>query len=257
MLLPNLCWGWGFEGHRIIAIVAQDHLNETTKIMIQSLIGNNHLYSIASWADDIRRDRPETGTWYYVDNPFGSTYDASRDCAPPRSCVVEKIGEFAKTVADKIAPHEQRTEALGFLVHFVEDIHQPMHAAAEAAGGYAVRVCFLGSDRCGRYECNLHAVWDTSLIAHTGLDPHDYADRLERVIKAENLTGQNGGTPEEWANESLRLAQRAWVPDEADLGETYYREQIKIVDRQMALAALRLAKLLNDSIGKTTPTDFK
>jgi len=48
ILMSCLCWGWGREGHRIIGTVAEDHLNETTKVMIQSLIGNNHLYSISS-----------------------------------------------------------------------------------------------------------------------------------------------------------------------------------------------------------------
>jgi hypothetical protein len=61
VLLPTFGWGWGREGHRIIAPVAKDHLNETTKVMIQSLIGNNHLYSIASWADDMCKQNRETG----------------------------------------------------------------------------------------------------------------------------------------------------------------------------------------------------
>jgi hypothetical protein len=51
VLLSSLGWGWGREGHQIIAAIAEDHLDETTKVMIQSLIGNNHLYSVASWAD--------------------------------------------------------------------------------------------------------------------------------------------------------------------------------------------------------------
>ena len=72
LLLPTFCWGWGRDGHRIIATVAEDHLNETTKVMIQSLIGNNHLYSIASWADDIRRERRDTAPWHYVNIPLGA-----------------------------------------------------------------------------------------------------------------------------------------------------------------------------------------
>jgi hypothetical protein len=68
-LLTTVGWGWGREGHRIIATVAEDHLDETTKVMVQSLIGNNHLYSVASWADDVRRERPETKTWHYVNWP--------------------------------------------------------------------------------------------------------------------------------------------------------------------------------------------
>ena len=255
VLLSNLAWGWGRDGHRIIATVAEDHLNETTKIMIQSLIGNNHLYSVASWADDIRRERRDTVPWHYVNIPLSSRYDANRDCPPPRSCVVEKIADFIKVLMDKKAPREQRAEALKFVVHFVGDIHQPMHAEKEAKGGNGIHVSFLGNDRCGRYDCNLHGVWDTSMILHAGLKPTEYAERLEQLAKTEHLAEQNGGTPEQWANESVRLAQAAWVQDGANLDEAYYQREIKVVDRQMASAGLRLAKLLNETIGKMTPRD--
>ena len=75
ILFCSLCWAWGRDGHRIIATVAEDHLDETTNVMIQSLIGNNHLYSIASWADDIRKERRDTAPWHYVDIPLGSRND--------------------------------------------------------------------------------------------------------------------------------------------------------------------------------------
>jgi hypothetical protein len=256
-LMSSLSFGWGREGHQVIATVAEDHLNETTKVMIQSLIGNNHLYSIASWADDIRRERRDTAPWHYVNIPLGSTYNASRDCPPPRSCVVEKIGDFIKVLTDKKASREQRAEALKFIVHFVGDIHQPMHAAKEAEGGNDIHVRFLSSYRCGPYDCNLHGVWDTSMILRAGLKPGDYAERLEESIKSEHLAGQDGGTPERWANESVQLAQAAWVQDGANMDEGYYQREIKVVDMQMALAGLRLAKLLNDTIGKMTPRDFR
>jgi hypothetical protein len=257
LLLPPFCWCWGREGHRIIATVAEDHLNETTKVMIQSLIDNNHLYSIASWADDIRKERQDTAPWHYVDIPLGSTYNASRDCPSPKSCVVEKIGNFIKVLTDKKASREQRAEALKFVVHFVGDIHQPMHAAKEAEGGNDIHVRFLSSDRCGPYDCNLHGVWDTSMILHAWLKPEDYAARLEELIKSEHLTVQDGGTAEQWANESVRLAEAAWVQDGANLDESYYQREIKVVNTQMALAGLRLAKMLNDTIGKMTPREFR
>lgn len=255
LLLPNLCFGWGREGHRIIAAVAEDHLDETTKVMIQSLLGNNHIYSTASWADDVRRERPDTKTWHYVNIPLGGKYDAARDCTPPQSCVVVKIGDFVKVLTDKTASREQRAEALNFLVHFVGDIHQPMHTVKEAAGGNGVHVLFLDSNRCGPYDCNLHGVWDTSMILQTGLNQQDYVQRLEQLAVAERLTGE--GNPEQWANEALPLAQAAWVTDGANLDDKYYEREIKVVDKQMALAGLRLARLLNDSIGKMTPKDFK
>ena len=211
MLIPTLCFGWGRDGHRIIATVAENHLDETTKVMIQSLIGNNHLYSIANWADEIRDQQRDTAPWHYVNIPLGSRYDANRDCSAPKSCVVQKIGEFLKALTDKQASREQRAEALKFVIHFVGDIHQPMHAVKEATGGNGIHVRFLANDRCGRYECNLHGVWDTSMILQTGLNREDYAERLEELITAEHLEGLHAGTPEQWANESARLAKAAWV----------------------------------------------
>jgi hypothetical protein len=77
-LLPAACFGWGREGHRIIATVAEDHLSEQANVMVQSLIGNNHLYSFANWADDIRRQRSETAPWHYVKIPLGATYNAKQ-----------------------------------------------------------------------------------------------------------------------------------------------------------------------------------
>ena len=89
-----------------------------------------------------------------------------------------------KVLTDKNATRDQRAEALKFIVHFVGDIHQPLHAVKEAAGGNGIRVRFLGGDRCGSYDCNLHGVWDTSMILHTGLNRQEYADHLEELIRA-------------------------------------------------------------------------
>jgi hypothetical protein len=254
--LPQVAFGWGRDGHQIIAAVAEDHLNETTKVMVQSLIGNNHLYSIAPWADEIRNERRETGGWHYVNIGLGSEYDAARDCASPKSCIIAKIEDFVKVLRDKNAPREERAEALKFIVHFVGDIHQPLHAVGEAAGGNGIHVSFIGSTRCGHHDCNLHGVWDTSMILHTGMSRDEYVQHEEELVKSENLARLDAGTSVQWANESVYLAQPAWVADGTNLDYSYYQKEIEVVDRQMALAGLRLAKLLNDTIGKMTPRDF-
>jgi hypothetical protein len=169
---------------------------------------------------------------------------------------VRKIDEFVKVLINKEASREDRAEALKFIVHFVGDIHQPMHAVGEAAGGNGIPVRFLGSYSCGPHRCNLHVVWDSSLILHAGLSREEYAHREEELITTEKLVPQATGTPQQWANESVRLAQAAWATEGSDLDERYYAEQIKVVDRQLALAGLRLATLLNATIGKMTPRDF-
>jgi hypothetical protein len=94
------------------------------------------------------------------------------------------------------------------------------------------------------------------MITHTGMNRWAYSQHLEELVNRKKLTSLNAGTPEQWANESHQLAAAAWVTDGANLDEQYYLKEVNVVDRQMSLAGLRLAKLLNDTIGKMTPRDF-
>jgi hypothetical protein len=170
---------------------------------------------------------------------------------------VAKIEEFTRVLTDKSKSRDERAEALKFIVHFVGDIHQPLHTVKGFAGGNGIHVSFLNSSRCGRYKCNLHGVWDSELIEHSRLNREEYVQHEEAMITADQLGRLDDGAAEQWANESLKLAQAAWVQDGAELDERYYERQIRVVNRQMALAGVRLARLLNDTIGKMTPKDFQ
>lgn len=252
--------GWGQKGHRIVGAVAWNHLNETTKRSIQQLIQNKRLSAVANWADSIKTHRPETRPWHYVDIPLGATgYDASRDCMGEHQefdCVVAKIEEFAQVLGDRTADPEERKEALMFVVHFVGDIHQPFHAVGDARGGNEISVTLFGQERCTRSGCNLHAVWDDGLIQHAGLAQAAYVNHLEQLICDEGLSAS--GSAEDWANESHDLGKApAWVADGTNINQAYYDAQIKVVDRRLALGGLRLAALLNQTLGQTAPVHFR
>ncbi len=86
------------------------------------------------------------------------------------------------------------------------------------------------------------------MIRHTGLREHRYARELEKMIAADHL--QAGLRIRlTWANESLQLAKQAWVQPQAKIDEAYYLRERPVVDRQLALAGLRLARLLNEELG--------
>jgi hypothetical protein len=247
LILPHpQAWAWGNEGHRIVADIAWDHLNETTLEQLRQFLGDNDLASISTWPDDIRSARPETGPWHYVDiSPDSAGYEP-KDC-PEDNCVVAQINKFARILGNPEQPFAARSEALKFLVHFVGDITQPFHAMADARGGNDIPVTVFGSTQCGDYACNLHSVWDSELIRHTGLREHRYARDLEQMIAAEHL--QPGSTdPVAWANDSLQLAKQARVQPQAEIDEAYYLRERPVVDRQLALAGLRLARLLNEEL---------
>jgi hypothetical protein len=248
LLLPNPhAWAWGNEGHRIIADIAWDHLTPATRENLQQFLEGDDLASISTWADDIRPDRPETGPWHYVNIPPGSGGYDPKDC-PNDNCVVTQINKFAQILGDPSQPFVARGEALKFLVHFVGDLSQPLHATADARGGNDVPVTAFGAAQCGNRPCNLHSVWDNELIAHTGLGEQRYVKQLEKMIKADHVQA-GADDPVAWANDSLQLAKQAWVQPQSDIDEAYYQRERPVVDQQLALAGLRLARLLNKELG--------
>ena len=109
-----------------------------------------------------------------------------KDC-PDDNCVVAQINRFAHILGDPSQPFAARSEALKYLVHFVGDLSQPFHAMDDARGGNDIPVTVFGSTQCGDYACNLHAVWDSELIRHTGVREHRYARQLEEMIAADHL----------------------------------------------------------------------
>lgn len=247
---------WGPEGHQIVAALADARLNQNARAAIRSLIGDASLASISSWADEIRHDRDETYNWHFVDIPWDSSgFSDERDCFLPdnqhrdaatdhHNCVVDRIEIFERVLANENVPRAERVEALKFLVHFVGDIHQPMHAITKAAGGNGITVIEFGSAECGQHQCNLHGAWDSGLIRHTAMSNDQYAAHLEN--SDEHLVAS--GNPVDWANESHDLARSAWLEDGGQVDENYYRNEIKVVDERLAVAGLRLAGLLNRAL---------
>jgi hypothetical protein len=263
---PSLAWGP--EGHRIVADIARSHLTETAKSQIRELLGNDDLAAVSTWADEVRAERPETFGWHFVDIPISASgFSEQRDCYRPdekhpqtkadrHNCVVDRIEIFQRVLADKTEPNAARVEALKFLVHFVADVHQPLHAIGEARGGNDIHITEFGSPQCGNGLCNLHSAWDTGLIEHTSRSgappfaPEDYPTVIEGVIVSHNLLSRPQGTPEEWANESFHLAQKVWMHDGGSVDEAYFRKNIGSLNERLALAGLRLATLLNQALGK-------
>jgi hypothetical protein len=260
LLIPSTLVGWGPEGHEIVASLAQTRLTENAKRGIRLLLGDASLASVANWADEVRPERDETYNWHFVDIPTSASgFSDERDCFLPNSrhkgsatdhhnCVVDRIEIFKKLLSDSNAPREDRIEALKYLVHFVGDVHQPMHAIGEAAGGNGIAVTEFGSTQCGRHPCNLHGAWDSGLIQHTRMGRDEYVAHLEKLISDEHLTAS--GNPEHWANESHGYAQSAWLADGAQIDENYYQKEIKVVDERLALAGLRLAAVLNEAFAQ-------
>ena len=251
-LLPRPLYAWGEAGHRIIADIAERSLDDRARKEIQSLLGEAPLASIADWADRIRGERPETAPWHFVNIPFqASRYDPKRDC-PGGECVIGAIARFRRILSARSRPVSERREALKFLVHFVADLHQPLHAIdRKDHGGNDLAVVFFGEKRHPFNEkpWNLHAVWDAGLIDQTGLSEPAYVDRLQRWLKKRSISDLQRGTVVDWALEVHRVAVQAAyrLPKDRRLSKAYFEKSVPVMDALLAKAGVRLARVLNEA----------
>jgi hypothetical protein len=251
-------WAWGREGHRLTALVAEQYLTAETRAQIRELLNKETLADVSSWADSYRTEHPETAKWHYVDIPKAEArFDRMRDCpvsevdpkSPWRDCVTDRINYFEGRLGDTSLSLEQRAIALKFVVHLIGDVHQPFHAIGDDRGGNGIAVNFMGSSLCGSSNCNLHGVWDESMIEEQGLSEKKYTERLLQEIKDNHWERMDGGEPTTWANISHHYAVEAEAPNGALLTHEYVAAESKVVDAELALGGLRLARVLNRILG--------
>lgn len=176
-LLAQQASAWGFLGHRTVAYVAEYSLSSESRHLLDSILELNETYDIsdaAVWADEIRGDAHYAYSfpWHFVDakdNPAQGqcSLDFNRDCGP-RNCVIGAIANMTGILSTPSGDAALDREALKFLLHFVGDVHQPLHAEALAWGGNGIHVTFDGITNYTNYKnksvpLNLHTLWDTQL----------------------------------------------------------------------------------------------
>lgn len=258
-------FAWGPAGHRIVAHIAELRLTDHThQALAQLLYASNQISDnmVCNWPDYVRRDMPETGPWHFVDIPKDAEgYDAERDC-PEDQCIVAQIFILEKSIADETKSIEDRNIALRFLVHFLGDLHQPLHASDydNDHGGNTRMVILPGDEKPMR----LHAAWD-SYILYTSMKPLgalEYADKLNDKISNRRARLWSRGTPADWANDSFHVSMEtayAVVPP-ADgtamqLDNDYLKNAQKAITLQLMKGGIRLAAILNRAMENVHVTD--
>jgi hypothetical protein len=244
-------FGWWAEGHQIVAAIAAQRLNPKAKAAVAAILPPGQtLESIAPWADEIRKERKETGSWHYIDIPTGAARgDWSKYC-PEEGCVATAIPKMEKILQDATASREQRDEALRFLVHFIGDMHQPLHAGErQDHGGNLVKVSFEGQ------PLNLHAAWDGKLLeAWFKLDP-EARMKLREGAPADERAALAAGSLDDWLWQSQAAARDAvYAPLDrckcTTLDQAYLEQAIPVLRLQLLRAGERLGRVLNETLGQ-------
>jgi hypothetical protein len=249
LLLPAPAWAWGPQGHEIVALIAMAELSPPARSQVARLLGGTAMMvHDSNWADEIRDQRRNTAAWHYVDIPLAAPgYDPRRDC-PSQDCVVAQIDNDLRVLSNPRLSNSARAEALRFLIHFVADVHQPLHAEDhDDRGGNQVRVMI------GRYRANLHRVWDSEVVDALGSDAGREANSIERSITPAERKNWSSGTPAGWANEAHAIARDQIYPPlagrrEVRLPRDYAYRQAPVTRLLLAKAGVRLGFLLNRAL---------
>jgi hypothetical protein len=245
---PQHTFAWGREGHHVIVIVAEVHMRPETAARMRALLAPESPEEASVWADQYRHDHRETGPWHYIDIPLAdSRTDMAREC-PNGNCVIAKTKQFLAVLKDPKADKAAKAQALKFVIHFVGDLHQPLHVADNGdEGGNMRRVIFRGRPD------NLHWVWDTGLLQHIGRNPAAFAAELEGRITPQDKAEWQKGSIEDWVMEGHRLAQTVAYGDlgnenPAPMTPEYERQADAVIELQLQRAGVRLAYLLDANL---------
>lgn len=275
-LLPARASAWGGEGHRIVARIAWARLEGTpTLAKIKAILGNSPdaFLEASTWPDSVRGNGPYSyaNDWHFVSIPRGKSafeagncagsrkkpYDTPRVNAPYKkpyakniaNCVLGALDYSRATLKDPGSSPEARREALKFIVHFIGDLHQPLHnsedftfknyqKASGDRGGNHKFVCFFDKCFIPQYSFphnnSLHSTWDSGMIAHKRLlnrertkktlSEEAYASGLvagtSSLFSAGEAAALGRGTPTQWAEEAHAEAEEYAYDDEKFKVET-------------------------------------
>lgn len=278
--LPFRVAAWGDEGHKIVGEIATHFLQPTVRQKIYTMLAADtdpltphDFVSSTTWADRFRdSDRSgsqvhflQTRQWHFTDIEIT---DGNEDSAcfghpavphgtpasegPPADCAADKVEQFASELGSPLTSNAERLVALKFLMHFVGDIHQPLHSSDDHdAGGNAKRASATGLG-----SGTLHGFWDTQLVGKLGVDPIAIGDSLASRITATQAAAWSSGTPTAWATEAFdvaRVSVYGKLPRPSASGiyvlpVSYITASKPIITRQLSVAGVRLAAILNAAL---------
>ncbi len=273
-------FAWGDEGHEVIGLIADAYLEPAIRDRVQALLAGDDTQLTAkdfaheaTWADKYRdSDRNttkvrynQTRNWHFVDLELDGV-DVNGACfgrpalragtdasvGPADDCVIDKIEEFIAELKRPATGVRERRLALEFLLHFIGDLHQPLHAGDDHDRGGNGKIVTAPEIAPG----SLHHYWDTEFVARLGANEAEIAQRLIARITASERAKWSIGTPTDWAMESFSVAKShaygllpaASTANHYELSAAYVSDATTVTAEQLSKAGVRLAHVLNQEL---------
>lgn len=236
---------WSEQGHRIVALAAEEYLSDNAKRRVGYLLGADvRLVDVATWADEILQERPETEAWHSITIPKGAEgVDLARDC-PVGDCITVKVRDCIGIVRLAIRPREEAREAFKMLVNLAGDLHQPLLSGYPPGESQDDRAVVLDGN-----EMTLHEAWERGLLASMGSE-EDILQQVRQHISSAYRDAWTRGTLRDWTWENHQIAASKVYPavsaeDRTVLDGEALQAATEIVIERLAKSAVRLAALLD------------
>ena len=232
---------WGANGHRVVAQIAEENLSSVARELINKLLNGKSLVSVSTFADDIKSDPKyrKYNSWHYVNIDSDKNYG---DLVPNENGdIIKAIKKCILILKDKNQSINEKEFYLKLLVHFIGDIHQPLHVGRlEDRGGNDIKVKWFGK------PSNLHRVWDSEIINSHQMSYSELSNDLP-ILKKNEIDKISNESIMIWVKESQEISKQIY--DDAilnsNLGYNYRYKYIDIVKMRLLKGGLRLASILN------------
>lgn len=236
-------FGWGQKGHDTVAEIATRHLTPTTRHALDSILNGKSIVYYANWMDNASHT-PEylySLTWHYKNINADQTYKTAPTHA--KGDIVTALNREIGILLDPKQSAAEHELAVKMIVHFIGDIHQPMHMGyASDLGGNKRKVKFFDNNT------QLHSVWDSRLpeAAHKW-SYTEWADQLDRNLTQETIDNIISGDIDTWAEETYNLATEVYraTPAGTKISYDYIANWTPTIENQFLKGGLRLSDILN------------
>ena len=242
LVSSNELLDWGTIGHRTVGEVAAQHISKKTQIAIEDLLEGASIAYISTYADEIKSDYRYNAynSWHYANMELDENYDSSKKNS--KGDIIQAIGKCIKVLKSKRASKKDRKFYLKLLIHFIGDLHQPLHLGKKSdKGGNDVKIKWFGK------ISNLHRLWDSDLIDSSKLSYTELSKNLPRLSQAQQR--EFASSPISiWIEETHKITKKIYndLPENGNLGYRYRYENFETIRLQLLKAGLRLAYVLDD-----------
>lgn len=235
-------YAWGKEGHNMVVQVAFHFLDSTTQEKIKRYLGKLSIEEASTWMDDMRSNDfySYMRTWHYIDVEKGKDYQPQ---ATDKNAVII-LNAVIEDLKASLGSTKKRDVKVGMYVlfHLIGDLHQPLHTGyPDDRGGNDINVGLLTKGN----TINLHAAWDYGIIESQQIKLADCL-KLYEDLRPDEIARIRVTNPMQWMRESRAQLDSVYSFKENYLDQPYLNMASAIIKKQILVAGMRLAAVLED-----------